>query len=419
MKCTSVRRRLSLYLDSELGPDTSFAIARHLEGCAPCARRGEGEGKLETLFHAGLGRVDTGERAAWDRALAGALPRRRVPVGGLALVAGAAALSATITFLFARPPRPEPEPVSRSAHAELRDYRLEDFQMKPTSILGAAALVSVASATTTALLMQPEAEPARSAAAPNADLEARIEALLARQKELEDTVAGLRAKARARTEPAPQRAPVISREELERMVAAEIARREEARAGAGVPEPAFDVAAVMRDLLDPNLDEQARRELWESLRASGRIDEVVAAFERRADAAPFDAQARAELGTAYHHKMASVGGGPEAGKWGAKGAAAYEEALELDETHWEARFKLAQHLYYADLPGDSVRHFETLLEQQKDRVSEPHHARAYVWLGNLYVSGGDEEAALEVWRKGAALFPDDAAIADRLNTFDG
>ena len=211
---------------------------------------------------------------------------------------------------------------------------------------------------------------------------------------------------------------MISEEELERMVAAAVARRAE-----GLEDveraPGLDVAAVMRDLLDPNLGEEERDALWESLRNGGQLDAIVAEFERRVDAAPFDPVARTELGTAYHQKMASAASGPEAGKWGAKGAAAFEQALELDETHWEARFKLAQHLYYADLRGDSTRHFETLLDQQKDRVHEPRHAQAYSWLGNLYMNGGDEAAALAVWRKGIALFPDDAWLADRIRTFDG
>ena len=70
--------------------------------------------------------------------------------------------------------------------------------MKPTTVLGAAALVSVASATTTILLMETDVETERAAARPNADLGARVDALLERQKELEETIVELRLLAESR-----------------------------------------------------------------------------------------------------------------------------------------------------------------------------------------------------------------------------
>ena len=55
MSCSSVRRDLHFYLDSELGPDASLAMAHHLESCAACRLRMEGERELEELFRVGLG----------------------------------------------------------------------------------------------------------------------------------------------------------------------------------------------------------------------------------------------------------------------------------------------------------------------------------------------------------------------------
>jgi vitamin B12 transporter len=94
-----------------------------------------------------------------------------------------------------------------------------------------------------------------------------------------------------------------------------------------------------------------------------------------------------------------------------------EEALQIDSTHWEARFTLAMHHFHTpEFLGrtpDAIRHLEILLRQQGD-AAQPHFAETWLYLGDLYrrTGRGDEAAAL--WRRGAALFPADARFAEKL-----
>ncbi|MGH7572620.1 MAG: TonB-dependent receptor domain-containing protein [Gemmatimonadota bacterium] len=95
-----------------------------------------------------------------------------------------------------------------------------------------------------------------------------------------------------------------------------------------------------------------------------------------------------------------------------------ERALELDPTHWEARYVLAlNHYFTPEFLGrtkDSIEHLEILLEQQGDRTDFPEMAGPYAYLGDLYLRVDREEDAVAIWRKGVALFPDDPRLAERL-----
>jgi vitamin B12 transporter len=94
-----------------------------------------------------------------------------------------------------------------------------------------------------------------------------------------------------------------------------------------------------------------------------------------------------------------------------------EDALRLDSTHWEARFTLAMnHAHTPEFLGrtpDAIRHLERLLRQQGD-AADPHHALPYLHLGDLYLRTGRTADAGAVWRRGAALFPDDPRFEQRL-----
>lgn len=91
MMCHDVTRLLPLYLDSELSPETSFAIAEHLEVCPTCDARAENERGLELSIRSRLLVPEPEDTAAWDTATGGV--RRglaRSPVRRVALVAAAA-----------------------------------------------------------------------------------------------------------------------------------------------------------------------------------------------------------------------------------------------------------------------------------------------------------------------------------------
>lgn len=95
-----------------------------------------------------------------------------------------------------------------------------------------------------------------------------------------------------------------------------------------------------------------------------------------------------------------------------------EEALEIDPSHWTARFMLAANHYHTpEFLGrtkDSIHHFELLVEQQAGRADEPRFATPYAMLGDLYTRTGRADEARAIWEAGAALFPDHEGLARRL-----
>ena len=94
------------------------------------------------------------------------------------------------------------------------------------------------------------------------------------------------------------------------------------------------------------------------------------------------------------------------------------EALELDPTHWEGRYLLGVNYFhnpeFMGLTDDAIVQFETLLAQQGERADFPEMAGPYVYLGDLYLRVGRAGDARTTWERGAALFPDDPRLDERL-----
>jgi vitamin B12 transporter len=95
-----------------------------------------------------------------------------------------------------------------------------------------------------------------------------------------------------------------------------------------------------------------------------------------------------------------------------------EQALALEPTSWETRFRLAMNHFHSPpfmgRTGEAVRHLETLLAQQGDRADVPSFAGTYLYLGDLYKRTGREDDARRTWEKGHRLFPQNPSLAARL-----
>jgi tetratricopeptide (TPR) repeat protein len=174
--------------------------------------------------------------------------------------------------------------------------------------------------------------------------------------------------------------------------------------------PADAAAAAIADrILTGQVEDDELDALWEKLRKEKRIDGVVAEIERQAELAPNNPDLQSELGKAYLQKLFDVGAGPMTAVWGEKADEAFDRALELDETHWEARYRKALALSnwpdFLGKRGESMRNFEILMEQQERAVPAADHAYTYFFLGNLHDQNGEHEKALELWKRGAARFP--------------
>lgn len=299
--------------------------------------------------------------------------------------------------------------------------------MKPVTVLASAAVLAVAASAATAYFLRAE-HPAQ--AAPQAQPVVRpagLEGELAeRLAALERSVAELAA--RSTLGPSEvRRAP----DELERVVRRLLAEERDAApalaAGATAPDTAGagarplpeDPAALLSWLEDPHLGELERQLLWERVRAAGRIDEVVASYEARAQADPNSSQAQVLLANAYLQKLFQLGDGPVKGMVAMQADAAFDRALELDPTHWEARFTKAVSLsHWPPIFGkqsEAIAHFETLVEQQRSLAPQAHHVQSYLLLGNLYLQSGKADRAVATWQEGLAMFPAHPALLEALS----
>jgi tetratricopeptide (TPR) repeat protein len=177
------------------------------------------------------------------------------------------------------------------------------------------------------------------------------------------------------------------------------------------------LAEAMEKLADPRLSREDRNETWSELRKAGLLDDAVAAFEARVKDDPQNPDRHAELGNAYIQKILAAGDA-EKSRWAMKADGAFDQALALDDHHWEARFQKAASLsYWPPLFGkqaEAMKHFEVLREQQEAGPPQPKFAATYLLLGNLYQNGNNLEKAREVWKKGAELFPGDQEIAKKV-----
>ncbi len=175
---------------------------------------------------------------------------------------------------------------------------------------------------------------------------------------------------------------------------------------------------LMERLLAADEDSNARAEVWQEARASGRTDALIALLEARSAESPRDPDRRVELGVAYLEKIQEVGAGQLAGVWATKADEAFDAALELDPQHWEARFTKAVALsFWPPVFGKkpaAIQEFERLRAQQAQLATEPQFAETYLLLGNLYRELGELDKARAAWKEGLSLFPDDSELAEQV-----
>ena len=154
----------------------------------------------------------------------------------------------------------------------------------------------------------------------------------------------------------------------------------------------------------------------------GFLDEALAEMEKYAAAHAADPDAQVDLATAYVVKLLTAPDGPERGGWSMKSIAACERALKADPEHWGAQFVKGMNLsQWPDFMGkqpEAIRTFEKLVEQQERSSPKEEFAETYYHLGNIYRKTGNTAKALEVFKRGLALFPDDKVLREQIEVIE-
>lgn len=301
--------------------------------------------------------------------------------------------------------------------------------MNPWIVLPVAVVAAAATSFAVVSLSHEEAPPKQApsveASVPEA-WKSELAALAEKNERLERDVVLLRQSLETRT-------PVdanVDDAALDRAVARVLAAKNAGGAAAqeatvtavGVSKPFADVNAALAKLASVSTYE-AREPIWKEIRDAGLLDDVVAEFERRAEADPKNPDLESDLGKAYIQKIFASSQGPESGKWAMKADGAFDRALELDPQHWEARYSKAISLsFWPPIFGkqaEAIHNFEILVEQQSHGPSAPQFAKTHLCLGNLYQQSGQMDKAKAAWQQGLALFPNDAELKQKLELAAG
>lgn len=275
------------------------------------------------------------------------------------------------------------------------------------AVVGGAAGAAITTFTTSSTPPPALAAPVAAGADPArleelANSQARLETAL---KELRAATDDLAARAQREVVGAPAVAQAVISAPAAVDPAAEALQRE------------ANVAALMAELAAAGGSDEAAA-IWQRAAKEGLTDALVARFEQLAAADPTDPAKRVDLGNAYLQKVFAAGGGPMAGVWAVKADKAFDAALELDPQHWEARFTKAVSLSFwpaaLGKQAMAIQEFETLLGQQSTGAPRPEHAQTYLFLGNVHQSSGSIQKALDTWRRGLELFPDNEELRARI-----
>ena len=179
-----------------------------------------------------------------------------------------------------------------------------------------------------------------------------------------------------------------------------------------------DLQASLAELFDPRTSRAEREAAWQRIRKAGLMDQALVAFEKRARENPQNADFHSELGGAYIQKLTQTANDLEKGTLAAKADRAFDAALAIDDTHWDARFQKAMSLsFWPPIFGkkpEAINQFEILLKQAETGPLRPDMAQSYLFLGNLYLEQGKREEALSTWKKGLGFFPDHPELSRQL-----
>lgn len=178
----------------------------------------------------------------------------------------------------------------------------------------------------------------------------------------------------------------------------------------------FDQA--IETLVSPQTSYEQRQKIWKQLKNAGKLDEAITQLEQRVADNPRSADSVTALGEGYYKKAGNTDDVRDKAIFAMKADQTLEAALNLDPSNWEARFTKAVGMSYwppeLNKGPEVVQELLTLIQQQETQAPQPQFARSYFYLGEQYQKAGYADYAVQVWQRGAALFPNDSDLQEKL-----
>ncbi len=267
----------------------------------------------------------------------------------------------------------------------------------------------------------------------NTQLQAAVDSMTTQMTQMREQISALtqqvEAGGEATLEPTPAVRRDVTQEQIDRMVAAAIAKQADyVLAVMGDEELTEEQKAAARKkqieeayatLLGPDVDGDDIEKVWAELAEAGLLEEAIAYLEEQAELYPENEDLQFQLGVAYLQPMNHGNvAGAEAGQWAMKADGTFDRILKSNPENWEARFtKAVSYSFWPPVFGKqqaAIDHFEILVGQQANQASNPKFAQTHLMLGNLYFQTGQGEKAKETWSNGLAQYPEDAELRKQL-----
>ncbi|MGA2602834.1 MAG: hypothetical protein ABSG14_01265 [Verrucomicrobiia bacterium] len=187
---------------------------------------------------------------------------------------------------------------------------------------------------------------------------------------------------------------------------------------AAKPSVAATFSQPLQTLVLPQSSFAQKQAAWKQLRDTGLLDQAIAQLQQAVKDDPLVAEYSAVLGQAYLQKLGTTQDIRQQSILAMQADQTFDQALTLDPDNWDARFWKAAALTHwpADLnkSQEIMENLSTLIDQQETRAPQPEYAQSYVLLGEQYLKAGYPDNAQQMWQRGAALYPQNEALQNKL-----
>jgi tetratricopeptide (TPR) repeat protein len=176
--------------------------------------------------------------------------------------------------------------------------------------------------------------------------------------------------------------------------------------------------SAIETLLSSESTYEQKQAVWKHLKEAGELDDAIHEFQQRVAANPNSTDDLVALGEAELKKCVQNDDVRETAILAMNADQTFDKALSIDPSNWEAQFdKVSAMAHWPPELNQGqkvIDQFQTLIQEQESQPAQSQFALTYLRMGDFYQRGGNADAAAQVWQQGAALFPNNTDLQNRL-----
>jgi tetratricopeptide (TPR) repeat protein len=176
---------------------------------------------------------------------------------------------------------------------------------------------------------------------------------------------------------------------------------------------------AIETLLSPESTYEQKQAVWKHLKEAGELDDAIHEFQQRVATNPNSTDDFVALGEAELKKCGQSDDVRETAILAMNADQTFDKALSIDPSNWEAQFdKVSAMAHWPPELNQGqkvIDQFQTLIQEQESQPAQSQFALTYLRMGDFYQRTGNADAAAQVWQQGAALFPNNTDLQNRLS----